>query len=353
MLKKVSEDYYTSINPNPSFTVVRPDEDSAVSHLHTPYQITYEYCSGTGKKDYMNVVTVSEQGSFYARDSYEGHVSSFLNHPLHYHDHYEFMIVLEGDITQNIEGTHCRYQEGMACLINRGVCHAENFNSKSQLLFIGISIDFLKELIDNANRSVFAEERAFLDSDLFHFVADDLKRPDRKAYLDFTPNYKEAHIEKKLNELSLNLLHSILLPRFGTSYTILGLLSEILWVLSSPQYYICTEKISDMEIDRRLFFKIQHLMESNHGCINRHQLSEELNYSSDYLARIVHKYSGKCLYDYRMSFCMKQARYLLENSKVPVSKIAEELGFSNRTQFYKVFEEYYKLTPAEYRKTLQ
>lgn len=350
MLKQVSSEYYTSINPNPSFTVVRPDEDSAVSHLHTPYQLTYEYCSGTGPKDYMNVVTLSERGSFYARDSYNGHVHSFNEHPLHFHDHYEFMVVLEGDITQNIEGTNCRYTKGMACLINRGVCHAENFNSKSQLLFLGVSVDFLNKLINNARQSVFAEEKAFLDSKLYHFIADDLSHPDRKAYLDFNPIAGQMHIDKKMDELCLNLLHSLLMPHFGTTYAVSSYLSEILWLLSSDQYYECIEKVNDMEIDRRLFFRIQHLMELHHGCLSRQQLSELLNYSGDYIARIVHKHSGQSLYDYRMSFCMKHAAWLIENTNSSAAKIAEDLGFTNRTQFYKMFQKHYHMTPGEYKR---
>ena len=51
-----------------------------------------------------------------------------------------------------------------------------------------------------------------------------------------------------------------------------------------------------------------------------------------------------------MTFCLKEAKYLLLHSDKTISSISENLGFTNRTHFYKLFKAKYGLTPNEYRK---
>lgn len=75
-----------------------------------------------------------------------------------------------------------------------------------------------------------------------------------------------------------------------------------------------------------------------------------LNYNGTYLGKIVKKYTGKNLFQYRLTFTMNAAADLLKNSDLSVSEIAARLKFSNRAHFYKLFEEYYKVTPVMYRK---
>ena len=80
MLREVSKDYITSAKPNASFSI-NTGSDSNYYQLKLPYQITYEFCSGTEEDDYMNAITFSEDESFYARDSFQGHDKAFHDHP--------------------------------------------------------------------------------------------------------------------------------------------------------------------------------------------------------------------------------------------------------------------------------
>ena len=59
---------------------------------------------------------------------------------------------------------------------------------------------------------------------------------------------------------------------------------------------------------------------------------------------IVHKYTGMCLYDYGMTFTLKKAEHLLSDTTASISSIALQLGFNNRTHFYKIFKEKYGIT---------
>lgn len=55
------------------------------------------------------------------------------------------------------------------------------------------------------------------------------------------------------------------------------------------------------------------------------------------------------MFDYGLTFTMSAAGDMLKNTNKSVSEIAAELQFSNRTHFYKLFEQYYGMTPLKYR----
>lgn len=48
---------------------------------------------------------------------------------------------------------------------------------------------------------------------------------------------------------------------------------------------------------------------------------------------------------------MEKAEGLLLDSDLTIAEIMEDLGFSNRTQFYRLFRKNYGMTPREYRKS--
>ena len=98
-----------------------------------------------------------------------------------------------------------------------------------------------------------------------------------------------------------------------------------------------------------IFARISHLIEERNGRVTRNELARQLNYSGDYINRIVNKFTGLCLFDYSMNFCMKKAADELVHSEKTIGEIANGLHFSNRTHFYKLFKEKYGVTPKEFR----
>lgn len=103
------------------------------------------------------------------------------------------------------------------------------------------------------------------------------------------------------------------------------------------------------EAENHLYTEITHIMELTSGRATRAQLEEELHYSGTYLNRIVKKYTGLSIFDYGMTFCMKNAAALLTGTELSIAEIASRLQFGNRSNFYKQFTGFYHMTPAQYR----
>ncbi len=65
------------------------------------------------------------------------------------------------------------------------------------------------------------------------------------------------------------------------------------------------------------------------------------------------KYLGDTPYQYILKYKMGKAKILLEKTKMPISKIASELGFSNHSSFSTAFLKIEKRTAESYRRTFQ
>lgn len=92
-------------------------------------------------------------------------------------------------------------------------------------------------------------------------------------------------------------------------------------------------------------------MEGRRCRFSRKEIEETLHYNRDYLNRIFRQYTGFTLGDYCRTVCMEEAAHRLLHTSDTIERIAEQVGFPNRTQFYRVFQQYYHTTPCMYRKT--
>ncbi len=344
-MQKVLDSSDSSIN------VQNGDSDfSRFYHMNVPFQLTLEYCDGAEPENYVNVITLSFEKAVLYQETLSMKNYSYAKNAPHFHDFFEFVVVLEGTIVQRIEGKDYLYPAGSCCLINRNLRHMERYQSKCRVLYIGISSEYITELFASAQNAFFASERTICDSDLYHFITTDLENLGERAYLDFIPTYQNHLSAAHLHSMAEDLIHTLLYPAFGASYQICGLLCSFLYYLSSQAHYHCTAIRLDTNSDFLLFLRITRLFEECNGRMTRTEMEQLLHYSGDYLNRIVNKFTDMCFYDYGMTFCMKKAAQCLTETDESISSIAARLKFTNRTHFYALFKKKYGITPMKYRK---
>lgn len=281
----------------------------------------------------------------------------------HRHNYFELMILLKGKLMQEIEGREYLYSAGSCCLINRNITHTERFLDEGLVLFLGLSIPFVRELISGCRSDWFSDTSDSSNS-VFAFMEENIRTDTRKFYLDFFPVYQKytgdsaadpSHAPEVRNTTELHrfgdrLMHALLLPRPGAEFIIRGLLYELFDYLDTPTvFHIIPVKLSTKN-DFLLFSRIRHLMQDTNGRMTRSQLEETLHYSGNYLNSIVKKHTGQSLFDYGMTFCLKRAEELLLESSQPISSIVESLHFTNWGHFNRLFEKAYGMSPRDYRR---
>lgn len=78
-------------------------------------------------------------------------------------------------------------------------------------------------------------------------------------------------------------------------------------------------------------------------------LAEELGYDASYLSAYIKRACARTFKQLVNEERMRHATLMLRGSADPVYKIAQDVGISNLTQFYRRFNEYADMTPQAYR----
>jgi AraC-like DNA-binding protein len=344
---------YLPYRDNEALTI-HSSGDNALRYFYQmngDYLVTYEYCSGTKPEDYINFITLSPGDRTMSQEPFGFHEAHFGEHPTHFHDYFELMIVLEGSVTQRIENADYKYEAGMCCLITRSLCHFETFNGPSRILFVGLKPEYISSIFEKASSSPYQEEKSFLSGPICMFIKSDLKSPGKKEYLDFIPAIKNYSSKKDLHFWSEEIINAMMNPHFGSQDLVQGALCSILDYLSDPSCYHCTKTALAHNSDFLIFARAEHIIRANHGRISRKDLSDSLSYSGDYINRIINKYAHMSLSEYCLKNKLAYAAHLLESEHMTISDVSAAAGFSNRTYFYKTFEAQYGQSPKAFARS--
>ena len=320
--------------------------------LEHPYRVSAITCHPAEEQNHYAMTRIDPQNVTYTTLTRE-EFRAVAPHGLHQHDYYEFVFVISGTLYQNIENERHLYPEGSCCLLNKNVRHCEEYSTDNRAVFLEISEPMLRRIFQLFSESYFKEDNLVFPRDLKEFFQNNLFSDNsrkNKDYIDFIPLMDKQWQIEHLHNIIEDVIKESVSPQNGSTLLIHTLFYRLFAILADITAYSTTPVRIGTSMENQLFDEITALLQEGHGHVPRSYLEERLNYSANYLNHITKKYTGLSLLGYGMTFCMKEAARLLENSDMNISDISVELGFSNRTQFYKKFQEYYEMTPSQFRK---
>lgn len=93
-------------------------------------------------------------------------------------------------------------------------------------------------------------------------------------------------------------------------------------------------------------------MQEHYTTITMKELARFFNYSERHLNRLIQKSTGMSFSQNILKLKMRQVQRLLAKPERSIAAIAEELGYSDASNFRAVFKKYFGCTPQEYRQNL-
>ena len=78
------------------------------------------------------------------------------------------------------------------------------------------------------------------------------------------------------------------------------------------------------------------------------ELAEHFSYHPNYISTLLTKELGKSFSELVLEQRMERAAAVLRGTQLPVSELAELLGYRNTSTFYKAVREYYGMSPREF-----
>ena len=81
-------------------------------------------------------------------------------------------------------------------------------------------------------------------------------------------------------------------------------------------------------------------------------IAAHFSYHPNYISALLHRETGRKFTEILLEKRMGRTVLLMKNTSLSLEEISALLGYSNHSNFYKAFKEYYGMTPREYPKSL-
>lgn len=257
----------------------------------------------------------------------------------HSHSFLEVVCIIEGNCINYIREQQLHMCKGDICIIAPETIHAISAfsddciiiniilrTSTFEKVFFGVFSDndvlsdFFTHTLYHSKTHPYLFFRTNGDPEVFDFIF--------YAYREFMKNY--PYRELFLNNI-INALFIILLRNHSSHVTL-------------PETF-------SSEYDENVVFILKY-MQGNYKTITLKKLAEFFNYSERHIQRIIKSSTGANFSSNIQKLKMRQAARLLDTD-MPVSDIANELGYTAPGNFRHMFKKYYGMSPAQYREQLK
>lgn len=252
--------------------------------------------------------------------------------PMHYHDEFEVVYILEGTLSVVIQGGHYTCSEGDIVVIPPGKIHGFYQNGTDTCHYTNIV--FSLNLLESPDSEIY--EKFFS-----HYFTDSVVVP------YYFPKGSE------INET----LKSSIKVLFDTRHDVLTLplliKSELYKILSVMQGISLPKDthLETAEIAVKRLLPVFKLVKENYGRdISVEEAASLINYSESYFMSIFKKVTGTSFTNFLKMTRLENARVMLLGTDLQVLEIAQKCGFENISYFIRAFKENYKFSPLQYKK---
>ncbi|MBR1772695.1 MAG: helix-turn-helix transcriptional regulator [Eubacterium sp.] len=201
--------------------------------------------------------------------------------------------------------------------------------------YTGLEISIIESLIDETTRDFlnkFSIDMDFLISKYLKNTETFIGKTDTRLITSFKELYQLLNM-KNLGRIRLKVLEIFEM-----------LISEEVISPSKSNYLTSGQAAIARRTHERLTSDL-----SRH--ISAREIAEELGVSETSLKNYFKEVYGSCISDYMKEKRMKYAADKLQNTSLSIFDIANSIGYSNQGRFAKVFHDYYKCKPLEYRRS--
>jgi len=255
----------------------------------------------------------------------------------HFHTYFEALYVFEGICRHTADGKTRILRMGDLCIIPPGVSHAVDVQDSS----IVINVILSTEVIEN----VFKNPAYYKQNLLSEFFLKNLRGSSDHTFLSVhTGN------DQELKDLIIQMmLESI--NKYQEYDVILYSLFAVFFAKLLRFYENTIEISSSRFSDSRKAYDISAYIEEHHNSVTLNSLAAHFGYTPEYTSRLIRKITGSSFMELLSESRMKHAIALLKSTSLPVSNVANAVGYESTENFIRVFKKRYSMTPSAYRRT--
>ena len=209
--------------------------------------------------------------------------------------------------------------------------YALRADSKVDVTIIGVLIrkdSFFREYLPTV----------YTDSDLFKFFINPQKNKFSDEYIHL-PVAREHAIRMILEMMVVEYA-----DRKEDTQRILKSMLQTLLLEIARRYRIEKAGTSPRSVSEQIL----NYMGDHSDVVTLKDIAAHFHYHPNYISALLHRETGRKFSEILLEKRMERAVLLMKNTPLSIEEIAAMLGYSNHSNFYKAFKEYYSVTPREF-----
>lgn len=238
------------------------------------------------------------------------------SHPSHWHDYYEFEILLEGSAIHSFGDKTYEMKPGDSYLITPIESHGIEFCSPSRMLNFRFNVDFFPKKISTFLSSLTNATLRFNDPET---------------------QYIFTRIEKISEDIPVSPFHHELVQSIMSEILIVFIRNLDIQKTSNTAIPLVQQAIKIINKNFREDLSLKHV-------------ADKLSVTPKYLGSIFMKNMNINFNDYLNNLRLKYACNLLLTTDFSIKEIAYNSGYNSEQYFLYVFKKQIHLTPSEYKK---
>ncbi|MBY0147762.1 AraC family transcriptional regulator [Neobacillus niacini] len=252
--------------------------------------------------------------------------------PLHWHDHMEWIFIKNGKARIQIDDVFVCLQKGEIAFVNSKQLHAAWMVDENTEI---IAIVFNEAIVRNSGLD--NTENLYFSP----YLNQQLKLPNfiRKD---------EKHTSQIIASIT-NLVYEFEQKKTGYELLIKAELFRIFGLIFRNYGYLKQQYTNRYQKNYNLTALLDYLREHYHDEISVNVASKMVNLSPNHFCKVFKKVTGKTLIEYVQLLRINEAEKMLLETNLPVTEIAEKVGFGSITYFGRVFKKIKNASPSAIR----
>lgn len=264
------------------------------------------------------------------------------------HGGFELIFVANGSFLETVGEKEYQLKEFDAILMNPN-CKSMMTNLDNLIaIVVTLSREYLEQYGLLKELKNLLSHKSCYDSEFTDAEYAIFRAQDTCALSDTPADADNISIQRKEDVKSLLYqLHDELRKKtVGYDLIVPGLLKRLLDSLNNSNLFAMTAERETVLADEELAEQIKAYLDETPKKITVEELTDIFHYNRNYLAKVFMEYTNWSIKDYNRKICMIEAKRLLSEKKLPVTAVAERVGYMSRSQFYRNFKEYFGCLPT-------
>ncbi len=261
----------------------------------------------------------------------------FAPYPLHTHQFLELNYVYAGTCKQIVNGVPTTLKSGDVILLDVGSKHAVSTLGEDDIL---INILFRTKDIHIDLLNKLKNSRSALFSFLLSVSTGDLNHVRSLIFRNTGKNGVSSVIETIMSEYF-----------FPSEYSneLISSYLPILFLTLARDYQNSLMDSEMLQFSEPIVLQVLNEIDHHYDTITLDSMAKQLNYNKNYLSNLIKDKTGHTFTELLNKQRLGRAHLLITSTRIPVSRIITEVGFSNKNYFYKKYKETYHHLPTEDR----